>query len=178
MPPQNCLPKAAAPSAGMCAPKQALQNIRRKPCASAWKKSARRAGHSTCTPLRIRRTAWWVSAIKRGRSATCLLHSPPAAAALAQSCWILRAKTCGARPALAGRAGCKHGGHRPLPAHGLPAGWRAEHVPAGGGSTILQALQRACYALSAPGSRLNLRYSVGFSYRFCSLSTIRLKINW
>ena len=82
------------------------------------------------------------------------------------------------RPALAGRAGCKHGGHRPLPAHGLPAGWRAEHVPAGGGCSILQALQRACYALSAPGSRLNLRYSVGFSYRFCSLSTIRLKINW
>ena len=81
-------------------------------------------------------------------------------------------------PALAGRAGCKHGGHRPLPAHGLPAGWRAEHVPAGGGCSILQALQRACYALSAPGSRLNLRYSVGFSYRFCSLSTIRLKINW
>ncbi len=71
-------------------------------------------------------------------------------------------KTCGARPALAGRAGCKHGGHRPLPAHGLPAGWRAEHVPAGGGCSILQALQRACYALSAPGSRLNLRYSVGF----------------
>ena len=61
--------EAAAPSAGMCAPKQALQNIRRKSCASAWKKSARRAGHSTCTPLRIRRTAWWVSAIKRGRSA-------------------------------------------------------------------------------------------------------------
>ena len=42
----------------------------------------------------------------------------------------------------------------------------------------LFASQRACYALSAPGSRLNLRYSVGFSYRFCSLSTIRLKINW
>ena len=41
------------------------------------------------------------------------------------------AQTCGARPALAGRAGCKYGGHRPLPAHGLPAGWRAEHVPAG-----------------------------------------------
>ncbi len=103
MQPQNCLPKAAAPSAGMCAPKQALQNIRRKSCASAWKKSARRAGHSTCTPLRIRRTAWWVSAIKQGRSATCLSHSPPAAAALAQSCWILRAKkTCGdARPWLA-----------------------------------------------------------------------------
>ena len=59
----------------------------------------------------------------------------------------------------------------------VPAGWRAEHVPAGGGCSILQALQRACYALSAPGSRLNLRYSVGFSYRFCSLSTIWLKIN-
>ena len=71
----------------------------------------------------------------------------------------------------------EQGSHRPLPAHGLPAGWRAEHVPAGGGCGILQALQRACYALSAPGSRLNLRYSVGFSYRFCSLSTIRLKIN-
>ena len=78
--------------------KQALQNIRRKPCASAWKKSARRAGHSTCTPLRIRRTAWWVSAIKRGRSATCLSHSPPAAAALAQSCWILRAKNLRSTP--------------------------------------------------------------------------------
>ena len=102
MQPQNCLPKAAAPSAGMCAPKQALQNIRRKSCASAWKKSARRAGHSTCTPLRIRRTAWWVSAIKRGRSATCLSHSPPAAAALAQSCWIARKKLAEhARPWLA-----------------------------------------------------------------------------
>ena len=55
-------------------------------------------GHSTCTPLRIRRTAWWVSAIKRGRSATCLSHSPPAAAALAQSCWILRAKNLRSTP--------------------------------------------------------------------------------
>ena len=59
----------------------------------------------------------------------------------------------------------------------LPDGVRNMYQP-GGGCSILQALQRACYALSAPGLRLNLRYSVGFSYRFCSLSTIRLKINW
>ena len=35
---------------------------------------------------------------KTGRSATCLSHSPPAAAALAQSCWILRAKNLRSTP--------------------------------------------------------------------------------
>ena len=169
--------EAAAPSAGMCAPKQALQNIRRKSCASAWKEE-RKAGwafylHTTSdTPDGMVGVCH-----KTGEIGTCLSHSPPAAAALAQSCWIARKKLAEhARPWLAvlDVNTAAIGLYRRMGY--LPDGVRNMYQPG-----VDVAFCKPCKELVMryqPRIKLNLRYSVGFSYRFCSLSTIRLKINW